>query len=172
MHYQNISYAASLLKIFMTRLRCLHRVGGGMFGDYWHNKQTNSWILNNIGRNSLLGKRKKIAKFLMRTLTYRSTFLYGRKSMYISQWLSREAPARAAIVVDFWKKYFAINSGWPKAELSFFPWLLLFKYWPGGSDLSASICPSQLLRGSFLLTDSSQYSLYWDKQRRMRHNSQ
>ena len=50
--------------------------GGGMFGDYWHNKQTNSWILNDIGRNSLLGKRKKIAKFLMRTLTYRSTFLY------------------------------------------------------------------------------------------------
>ncbi len=47
-----------------------------MFGDYWHNKQTNIWILNDIGRNSLLGKRKKIAKFLMRTLTYRSTFLY------------------------------------------------------------------------------------------------
>ncbi len=50
--------------------------GGGLFGDYWHNKQTNSWILNDIGRNCLLGKRKKIAKFLMRTLTYRSTFLY------------------------------------------------------------------------------------------------
>jgi hypothetical protein len=35
--------------------------------------------LNDIGRNSLLGKRKKIAKFLMRTFTYRSTFLYGHK---------------------------------------------------------------------------------------------
>jgi hypothetical protein len=33
--------------------------------------------LNDIGRNSLLGKRKKIAKFLMRTFTCRSTFLYG-----------------------------------------------------------------------------------------------
>jgi hypothetical protein len=33
--------------------------------------------LNDIGRNSLLGKRKKIAKFLMRTFTYRSTFLYA-----------------------------------------------------------------------------------------------
>jgi hypothetical protein len=34
--------------------------------------------LNDIGRNSLLGIRKKIAKFLMRTFTYRSTFLYGK----------------------------------------------------------------------------------------------
>jgi hypothetical protein len=33
--------------------------------------------LNDIGRNSLLGNRKKIAKFLMRTSTCRSTFLYG-----------------------------------------------------------------------------------------------
>jgi hypothetical protein len=32
--------------------------------------------LNDIGRNSLLGNRKKIAKFLMRTFTCRSTFLY------------------------------------------------------------------------------------------------
>jgi hypothetical protein len=34
-------------------------------------------ILHNITRNCLLGKRKKIAKFLMRTFTYRSTFLYA-----------------------------------------------------------------------------------------------
>jgi hypothetical protein len=33
--------------------------------------------LIDIGRNSLLGNRKQIAKFLMRTFTYRSTFLYG-----------------------------------------------------------------------------------------------
>jgi hypothetical protein len=33
--------------------------------------------LNDIGRNSLLGNRKKIAKFLMRTFTCRSTFLYA-----------------------------------------------------------------------------------------------
>jgi hypothetical protein len=32
--------------------------------------------LNDIGRNCLLGNRKKIAKFLMRTFTYRSPFLY------------------------------------------------------------------------------------------------
>ncbi len=37
---------------------------------------SNSWILNDIGRNFLLGNRKKIAKCLMRTFTYRSTFLY------------------------------------------------------------------------------------------------
>ncbi len=36
-----------------------------------------SWILNDIGRNSLLGNGKKLAKFLKRTFTCRSTFLYG-----------------------------------------------------------------------------------------------
>jgi hypothetical protein len=49
--------------------------GRGDDGDKWHNKQTNS--LNDIGRNSLLENRKKIAKFLMRTFTCRSTFLYA-----------------------------------------------------------------------------------------------
>jgi len=35
---------------------------------------------NDIGRNCLLGHRKKIAKFLTRTLTCHSTFLYGKQS--------------------------------------------------------------------------------------------
>jgi hypothetical protein len=35
-------------------------------------------IWNDIDKNCLLGQRKKIAKFLMRTFTYRSTFLYAR----------------------------------------------------------------------------------------------
>jgi hypothetical protein len=40
-------------------------------------KHESSKILNDIGRrNSMLGNRKKIAKFLMRTFTCRSTFLY------------------------------------------------------------------------------------------------
>jgi hypothetical protein len=56
----------------------------GMGGRGSDNKQTNSWILNDLGRNSLLGKRKKIAKFLMRTFTYRSTFLYGCDSAQLS----------------------------------------------------------------------------------------
>ncbi len=51
--------------------------GGGGVTTMGDNKQRNSWILNDLGRNSLLGKRKKIAKLLMRTFTYRSTFLYG-----------------------------------------------------------------------------------------------
>jgi hypothetical protein len=34
-------------------------------------------ICSDIGRNFLLGNRKKIAKFLMRTFTCRSTFLCG-----------------------------------------------------------------------------------------------
>jgi hypothetical protein len=33
--------------------------------------------LNDIGRKCLLGNRKKVAKFVMRTFTCRSTFLYG-----------------------------------------------------------------------------------------------
>jgi hypothetical protein len=82
--FKFISVYRYIIKIFPTKYfwpsSCsdLHRVWGrvGNDGDYWHNKQTNSWILNDIGRNSLLGKRKKIAKFLMRTFTYRSTFLY------------------------------------------------------------------------------------------------
>ncbi len=36
---------------------------------------------NDIGRNFLLGNRKKIAKFLMRTFTCRSTFLYALASL-------------------------------------------------------------------------------------------
>ncbi len=44
---------------------------------------SNSWILNDIGRNSLLGNRKKIAKFLMRTFTCCSTFLYDFGTLYM-----------------------------------------------------------------------------------------
>jgi hypothetical protein len=39
---------------------------------------SNSRILTVISRNFLLGSRKKIAKFLMRTFTCCSTFLYGQ----------------------------------------------------------------------------------------------
>ncbi len=45
-------------------------------------KHTSSKILNDIiGRNCLLGNRKTIAKFLMRTFTCRSTFLYVRYTL-------------------------------------------------------------------------------------------
>ncbi len=46
---------------------------------FWE-EVSNSRILNDIGRNSLLANRKKIAKFLMRTFTCRSTFLYVRRN--------------------------------------------------------------------------------------------
>ncbi len=39
-------------------------------------KHASSKILNDIGRISMLGNRKKIAKFLTRAFTCRSTFLY------------------------------------------------------------------------------------------------
>ncbi len=40
-------------------------------------KVSHGWIWNDIGRNCLLGNRKKIAKFLIGTFTWHSTFLYG-----------------------------------------------------------------------------------------------
>ncbi len=42
---------------------------------------TNSWIFSDIGRNCLLGNRKKKNKFLKRTFTCRSTFLYGNSQL-------------------------------------------------------------------------------------------
>ena len=45
------------------------------------------WILNDICRNSLLRNRKKIAEFLMRTFTCRSTFLYDSRPLWT--WLTR-----------------------------------------------------------------------------------
>jgi hypothetical protein len=47
-----------------------------MLSYYEVQTRISSKILNDIGRNSLLGNRKKIAKCLMRTFTCRSTFLY------------------------------------------------------------------------------------------------
>jgi hypothetical protein len=44
---------------------------------YFNFDITNSRIFSDIVRNCLLGNRKKIAKFLMKTFTYRSIFLYG-----------------------------------------------------------------------------------------------
>jgi hypothetical protein len=38
--------------------------------------EMNFGFLNDIGRNFLLGSRKKLAKCIMRTFTCRSTFLY------------------------------------------------------------------------------------------------
>ncbi len=53
---------------------------------FFGGKVSNSWILNNIGRNFLLGSRKKIAKCLMMTFTCRSTFLYGWGSVHGTAW--------------------------------------------------------------------------------------
>ncbi len=46
--------------------------------SFWR-KYSYNWIWNDIGRNCLLGYRKKIAKFLIRTFTCRSTFFYKGK---------------------------------------------------------------------------------------------
>jgi hypothetical protein len=52
----------------------------GAWGGWWRlvTQQADEQLnIDDLGRNSLLGKSKKIAKFLMRTFTCRSTFLYG-----------------------------------------------------------------------------------------------
>ncbi len=46
-------------------------------GSWWRLVTQQADTPNDIGRNFVLGNRKKIAKFLMRTFTCRSTFLYG-----------------------------------------------------------------------------------------------
>jgi hypothetical protein len=57
--------------IFNIQNLMLQCVGG------WRLVKQQANFLNDIGRNSLLGNGKKIAKFLMRTFTCRSTFLYA-----------------------------------------------------------------------------------------------
>jgi hypothetical protein len=47
-----------------------------VLGCFW-GEVSNSLILNDIDRSFLLGRRKKIAKCLMRNFTCRSTFLYA-----------------------------------------------------------------------------------------------
>ncbi len=49
----------------------------GLCSSCFGGKYSNSWIWNDIGRNCLLGHRKKIDKFLMRTSTCHTTFLYN-----------------------------------------------------------------------------------------------
>ncbi len=71
----NISDPTQWLHLWITQ-------GVGAVGGVMGTSDTtsrHSWILVGIGRNTLVGNRKKIAKFLMRTFTCRSTFLYDLK---------------------------------------------------------------------------------------------
>ncbi len=52
--------------------------------------------------------------------------------------------------VELLKKYCAVGSAWTGIDLRFCPSILLFKYWP-------ELFKNQWLRGSFLLTNSSQW---------------
>ncbi len=54
---------------------CVHPPPSPTF--YFGEKLPTAEFWNDIGRNSLLGNRKKIAKYSMRTFTCRSTFLYA-----------------------------------------------------------------------------------------------
>ncbi len=56
---------------------------------------TNSSIFSYIGRNCLLGNKKKIAKFLMGTFTCRSTFLY-LYNYYVKEAVSVSQPYNVA----------------------------------------------------------------------------
>jgi hypothetical protein len=39
------------------------------------------------------------------------------------------------------KNYCATNSGLPEVELRFCPWIILFNFWTGRTDLRSSLCP-------------------------------
>ncbi len=69
---------------------------------------SNSWILNDISRKSLLGNGKKIAKFIMRTFTCRSTFLYDSPvNNKFTSCDTTSAPSRYGTLI---KNCFQINS--------------------------------------------------------------
>ncbi len=57
-----------------------HGVGRGD-GSWWRLVTQQADKPNDIGRNFLLGNRKKTAKFLMRTFTYRSIFFYENEAV-------------------------------------------------------------------------------------------
>jgi hypothetical protein len=61
--------------------------------------------LNDVGRNCLLGNGKKIAKFLMRTFTCRSTFLYVPMGSNRGNWKS---PSHFLPMQTTSRKFFAI----------------------------------------------------------------
>ncbi len=98
-------------------LVCVHTVwgrGGGMGhdGESWRLVTQQADEPNDIGRNFLLGYRKKIAKFLMRTFTCRSTFLYldgwfrgpwvrWRKTKILVSWTDSVSKSRRCIYVSF-----------------------------------------------------------------------
>ncbi len=65
---------------------------------------SNSWTLNDIGRNSLLGNRKKMAKFVMGTFICRSTLI--KKKIKFSSYESYMR--RGFLMYEEMPKYFPI----------------------------------------------------------------
>ncbi len=87
---------------------------------------SNSWILNDIVRNCLLGKRNKIAKYLMRTFTCRSSFPYGWRLLKLWRPLCRPRDRQIAIFdqkiifLNFWS-----SKSWVQILISIQPKMLL-----------------------------------------------
>jgi hypothetical protein len=75
--------------------------------------------LNDIGRNFLLGNRKKIAKCLMRTFTGRSTFLcvpgYGHFTVIVSEFCKTEFTINVPVVYMGRTQHFVAGPPLPMA---------------------------------------------------------
>ena len=70
------------------------------------------WILNDIGRNFLLGNRKKTAKCLMRPSTCRSTFLYGEHILLITTQTQPQRELKRSLGQVVFFKFLILRGSW------------------------------------------------------------
>jgi hypothetical protein len=50
---------------------------------------------------------------------------------------------------------------WPEVELNFSPWILLFKYWTGRSDLRSSLCLYYVFYVSLVMASDWEIAFFW-----------
>ncbi len=122
-----------------------------------------TWINTKLKLTSLWNVSKKYLSKLPKKVTQTSSDDTGRR-------VEEGVEQRHLCVVEVLKKYCTIGSAWPGFDLRFSPWLLLFKYWTGGLTWALPLCTywllgtcisnkNQWVRGSFLLTNSNQWSV-------------
>ena len=110
-----------------------------LFLLFW-GKYSNRWIWNDIGRNFLLGHRKEIAKFLMKTFTCRSTFLYGSGTLTgrqctvpfsVQKWIISRR--RCAMLLNISSEKSKVTRELALVELSLACLMVTWKFYDGSS---------------------------------------
>ncbi len=104
---------ASLLVAFLS----LPVLVGGVLQGFLHRKE------GEISCGRFSGKRS----FSQMPMIWRRDQLW--LLLFFSEW----GGELEEYVIEFFKKYCATGSAWPGVDLGFCPWLLLLKYWRGGS---------------------------------------